>query len=95
MRTGAVIVGRNNTPAFSLRWFTDNDLHGRTLNPSDAGVTLGSSSGGSAAMATGMGPIAHGNDHGGSIRHPAPGLGLWCGGTAHNRRPHRGLQWQR
>jgi amidase len=30
---GAIIVGRTNTPAFSLRWFTDNDLHGRTLNP--------------------------------------------------------------
>ena len=26
---GAIIVGRSNTPAFSLRWFTDNDLHGR------------------------------------------------------------------
>ena len=46
---GAVIVGRSNTPAFSLRWFTDNDLHGRTLNPFDAGVTPGGASGGAAA----------------------------------------------
>ena len=30
---GAVFVGRSNTPAFSYRWFTSNDLHGRTLNP--------------------------------------------------------------
>ena len=70
-REGAVIVGRSNTPAFSLRWFTDNDLHGRTLNPFDPAVTPGGSSGGAAvAVATGMGAVAHGNDYGGSIRHP-------------------------
>ncbi len=74
---GAVIVGRSNTPAFSLRWFTDNDLHGRTLNPFDPAVTPGGSSGGAAAaVATGMGPIAHGNDYGGSIRHPAWACGV-------------------
>jgi amidase len=32
-RAGAVMIGRTNTPAFSVRWFTDNALHGRTLNP--------------------------------------------------------------
>ena len=74
---GAVIVGRSNTPAFSLRWFTDNDLHGRTLNPFDPKVTPGGSSGGAAAaVATGMGPIAHGNDYGGSIRYPAWACGV-------------------
>lgn len=74
---GAVIVGRSNTPAFSLRWFTDNDLHGRTLNPFDPSVTPGGSSGGAAAaVATGMGAIAHGNDYGGSIRHPAWACGV-------------------
>jgi len=74
---GAIIVGRTNTPAFSLRWFTDNDLHGRTLNPYDAGVTPGGSSGGAAAaVALGMGAIAHGNDYGGSIRHPAACCGV-------------------
>jgi amidase len=74
---GAVIVGRTNTPAFSLRWFTDNDLHGRTLNPFDPGVTPGGSSGGAAAAtALGMGAIAHGNDYGGSIRYPAWACGV-------------------
>ena len=74
---GAIIVGRSNTPAFSLRWFTDNDLHGRTLNPFDPKVTPGGSSGGAAAaMATGMGAIAHGNDYGGSIRYPAWACGV-------------------
>lgn len=77
-KAGAVFVGRSNTPAFSYRWFTTNDLHGRTLNPWDASRTPGGSSGGAgAATATGMVPIAHGNDIGGSIRHPA----FCCGVT--------------
>ena len=76
-QAGAVIVGRTNTPAFSVRWFTDNDLHGRTLNPFDAKVTPGGSSGGAAAaVALGMGAIAHGNDYGGSIRYPAWACGV-------------------
>lgn len=76
-RAGAIVVGRSNTPAFSLRWFTDNDLHGRTLNPFDPAVTPGGSSGGAAAaVALGMGAIAHGNDYGGSIRHPAWACGV-------------------
>ena len=74
---GAIIVGRSNAPAFSLRWFTDNALHGRTLNPFDAGVTPGGSSGGAAAAtALGLGAIAHGNDYGGSIRYPAWACGV-------------------
>ncbi len=74
---GAIIVGRSNTPAFSLRWFTDNALHGRTLNPFNPAVTPGGSSGGAAcAVATGMGAIGHGNDYGGSIRHPAWACGV-------------------
>ncbi len=74
---GAVFVGRSNTPAFSIRWFTDNDLHGRTLNPWDPSRTPGGSSGGAAAaVATGLGAIAHGNDIGGSIRYPAASCGV-------------------
>lgn len=76
-KAGAVIIGRTNTPAFSYRWFTDNDLHGRTLNPWDAGRTPGGSSGGAAAaVAAGIGAIAHGNDLGGSIRYPAYACGV-------------------
>src|SRR5688572_13463434 len=43
---GAIFVGRTNVPAFSTRYFTDNALHGRTLNPWDAKRTPGGSSGG-------------------------------------------------
>ena len=71
-RAGAVILGMTNTPEFSLRAFTDNPLHGQTLNPWDAAITCGGSSGGAAAsMAAGIGTIAHGNDIGGSLRWPA------------------------
>lgn len=74
---GAILIGRNNAPAFSLRWFTDNALHGRTLNPFDPRVTPGGSSGGAAAAtATGMGAIAHGNDYAGSVRYPAWACGV-------------------
>ncbi len=74
---GAIVVGRSNTPAFSYRWFTDNDLHGRTLNPWDHGTTPGGSSGGAAAAtATGMGAVGHGNDIGGSVRYPAYACGI-------------------
>ena len=76
-RAGAVVIGRTNTPAFSWRWFTDNALHGRTLNPWDAGVTPGGSSGGAAAaVAAGIGAVAHGNDIGGSVRYPAYACGV-------------------
>jgi amidase len=74
---GAVLFGRTNTPAFSFRWFTENDLHGRTLNPWSRDHTPGGSSGGaSSAVASGMGPIAHGNDIAGSVRYPAYCTGL-------------------
>ncbi len=76
-RGGAIIVGRTNTPALSMRWFTENALHGRTLNPWHPGHTPGGSSGGaSAACAAGIGPIAHGNDLGGSVRYPAYACGI-------------------
>lgn len=76
-KAGAIIIGRTNTPAFSWRWFTDNDLHGRTFSPWNRGITPGGSSGGAAAaVAAGIGPLAHGNDIGGSIRYPAYACGI-------------------
>ena len=76
-RAGAVIVGRTNTPAFSLRWFCRNQLHGHTKNPRNQALTPGGSSGGAAAAtAAGIGAIGHGTDIGGSIRYPAYACGL-------------------
>jgi len=76
-RAGAIVIGRTNAPAFSMRWFTDNALHGATLNPWDPARTPGGSSGGAAAAtATGIGAIGHGNDIAGSVRYPAYCCGL-------------------
>ncbi len=85
---GAVFIGRTNAPAFSMRIFSDNGLHGRTLNPLDPAVTPGGSSGGAgAAVAVGIGPIAHGNDIGGSVRIPAHCCGVVGLRTAFGRVP--------
>ncbi len=76
-KAGAVILGRTNTPAFSLRWFTTNLLHGDTKNPRDPALTPGGSSGGAgAAVAAGIGAIAHGTDIAGSVRYPAYACGV-------------------
>jgi amidase len=76
-KSGAVILGRTNCPAFSYRWFTTNQLHGDTKNPRDPGITPGGSSGGAgAAVAAGIGHIAHGTDIAGSIRYPAYACGV-------------------
>ncbi len=84
-KSGAVILGRTNCPAFSYRWFTTNLIHGDTRNPRDPGITPGGSSGGAgAAVAAGIGHIAHGTDIAGSIRYPAYACGV------HGLRPTMG-----
>src|SRR3954452_7059389 len=76
-KAGAVILGRTNCPAFSYRWFTTNLIHGDTKNPRDPSITPGGSSGGAgAAVAAGIGHIAHGTDIAGSIRYPAYACGV-------------------
>lgn len=76
-RAGMNIIGRTNTPEFSMRWCTSNPLHGVTTNPWNAEVTPGGSSGAAAAATLcGIGAIAHGNDLGGSLRYPAYCCGI-------------------
>ncbi|HSR56037.1 MAG TPA: amidase [Alphaproteobacteria bacterium] len=71
-RHGAVMVGKTTTPELGWKAVTDSPLCGVTVNPWDAALTAGGSSGGSAAaVAAGMGPLALGTDAGGSIRIPA------------------------
>src|SRR4029078_2665467 len=62
-RAGAIIIGRTNTPEFSFRGTTVNELHGRTFNPWNATASAGGSSGGAAAaVVMGYGPSAHGHE---------------------------------
>jgi amidase len=93
-RLGGIVIGKSNTPEFGAGGNTFNEVFGRTLNPWNTALTCGGSTGGGAvAVATGEVWLAHGTDHGGSLRRPAAYcsvVGIRCSpgrvtrGTANN-----------
>ncbi|HEX6229300.1 MAG TPA: amidase [Solirubrobacterales bacterium] len=86
--SGAVIVGKTNTPAFGLLGETRNKLGDDARNPWDTTRTTGGSSGGSAAaVATGMVAFGTGTDSAGSITCPASMCGVFGIKPSHGRVP--------
>jgi len=86
---GAIPIGRTNLPDFAMRWHTDSELYGATVNPWDPARTPGASSGGeAAALATGMTPLGLGNDGLGSLRWPAQCCGVAALKPTLGRVPH-------
>lgn len=86
-RSGLVLVGRSNAPEFGDSISTEPVKNGPTRNPWNFKHSPGGSSGGAAAaVASGMVPVAHANDGGGSIRIPASCCGVF------GLKPTRGRQ---
>ena len=71
-RMGGIVIAKSNTPEFGAGGSTFNEVFGRTRNPWNTSLTCGGSTGGGAvSLATGEVWLAHGSDHGGSLRRPA------------------------
>ena len=69
---------RRTSPPWLADWQADNPVYGRTVNPWDASLTPGGSTGGgAAAVAAGLAPLEFGSDIGGSIRVPAAFCGIF------------------
>ena len=74
-RKGGIVMAKSNTPEFGAGGSTFNEVFGRTRNPWNTSLTCGGSTGGGAvSLATGEVWLAHGSDHGGSLRRP----GTYC-----------------
>ncbi len=74
---GMIVVGQTNLPEYGILPVSEPRRFGPARNPWDLDRTPGGSSGGAgAAVASGMVPVAHGNDGGGSTRIPAACCGL-------------------
>lgn len=75
---GGLLLGKTNTPELGWKGDAGNRVVGPTHNPWRHGLTSGGSSGGAAAaVAAGMGPLAHGTDGAGSVRSPAAYCGVF------------------
>ncbi len=77
-KAGIVLLGKTNTPEFGYAGVTHNFVFGKSRNPWNTDrIPGGSTGGGAAAVASGLGPLALGNDGGGSVRIPASCCGVF------------------
>lgn len=75
---GSIMLGKTNSPEFGWKGETTNPVSGTTRNPWNLDRTSGGSTGGgAAAIAAGMGPLTQGGDGAGSIRIPSAFCGIY------------------
>ncbi len=87
-RAGLLTLGKTNTSELGILTTAEPSLFGPCRNPWNTGRSTGGSSGGSAAaVASGMVPMAHGNDGGGSLRIPASCCGVFAMKPTRARNP--------
>ena len=89
--SGAIILGKTNTPEFGFRGSTENRLGNACRNPWNTERTAGGSSGGAgASVVAGLCSLATGSDGGGSVRIPASFCGTYGIKPAQGRVPRYG-----
>ncbi|HEY8509661.1 MAG TPA: amidase family protein, partial [Steroidobacteraceae bacterium] len=88
---GAIVIGKTNLPEFASDWQSYNDVAGTTNNPWDLTRTPGGSTGGgAAALAAGLGFLEIGSDIAGSIRVPSHFCGVYGHKPTHGIVPLHG-----
>ena len=86
---GGIVIGKTNTSHYGHKDMCDNLLGPPCRNPWKLDRTSGASSGGAAAaVAAGLGPLAHGSDGAGSIRIPAALCGVFGHKPSFGRVPY-------
>jgi amidase len=77
-RAGAIVIGKTNVPVMLADLQSYNPIYGTSNNPWDVTRTPGGSTGGGgAALAAGLGHLTLGTDIGGSIRTPSHFCGIY------------------
>lgn len=78
LKAGAIIIGKTNVPKFGADFQSFNSIAGTTNNPWNPERTSGGSTGGgAAALAAGIGFLELGSDMGGSVRNPSHFCGVY------------------
>jgi amidase len=92
LKAGAIIIGKTNTPTAASDIQTYNPVAGTTNNPWDTTKTSGGSTGGgAAALAAGLGFLELGGDLAGSIRTPSNFCGVFGHKSSLNIVPVQGM----